>query len=370
MSPAHVVLVAHADPPIHGQAVAAAALIEESKGWSSIKLHHVNAVYAETRGDLTGFSIGKLFKLARYLIQSVRLVWATGASVVIVTPAFFRGPFLKDALMIFTLRTLTRANVIGWVHMDPARIDIESAPGWLRKIITVTTSRVASWVACSTALVEQWPDFLPKDRCIGLANGIAAPVSLPRDVLLPRLRVTYLSAMDPEKGWIEAVTAARSICSSNPHVEFHFHGNALSQEDELQLRAEFESGPHADRILWHGPAWGDQKWAALASADLFCFPSHTEQFPIAVLDAMASGLPVVASRVGAVSDAIESGKGGWLVPAKDAAELVNALVLAISNPSRLRAFGEYNRRRFEEQFTRAAFGKRWETFLQTRIAQS
>lgn len=91
MSPTNVVLVAHADPPIHGQAVAAAALIEESKSWGTIKLHHVNAVYAENRGQLTGFSIGKLFKLGRYVIRSIWLVRVSMASVVIVTPAFSEG---------------------------------------------------------------------------------------------------------------------------------------------------------------------------------------------------------------------------------------------------------------------------------------
>ncbi len=370
MSPAQVVLVAHADPPIHGQAVAAAALIEESKGWSTIKLHHVNAVYAESRGDLTRFSVRKLFKLVSYLIRSVRLVRSKGASVVIVTPAFFRGPFLKDALMIGALRAFTRAKVVGWVHMDPARIEFESAPKWLKKIITMIMRSVDSWLACSPALVEMWPGFLPKRLCTGLANGIEAPSCPQRGAPLPVLRVSYLSAMDSEKGWVEAVAAARSICSGNPHVEFHFHGNALSLEDESKVKQEFELGPHADRIRWHGPAWGDRKWAALASADLFCFPSHTEQFPIAVLDAMASGLPVVATRVGAVADAIEQGRGGWLVSPGNAAELEQALVLAISDPHRLRAFGEHNRRRFEEQFTRAAFGKRWEKFLQSKTAQS
>lgn len=272
--------------------------------------------------------------------------------------------------MVAMLKTLTRAKVVGWVHMDPSRINVDSAPGWLKKIITATIGRVDSWVACSPALIEMWPDFLPKSLCTGLANGIEAPSCPQRDAPLPVLRVSYLSAMDPEKGWVEAVEAARSICSGNPHVEFHFHGNALSPEDESKVKQEFGLGPHADRIRWHGPAWGDRKWAALASADLFCFPSHTEQFPIAVLDAMASGLPVVATRVGAVADAIEQGKGGWLVSPGSAAELEQALVLAISDPHRLRAFGEHNRRRFEEQFTRAAFGKRWEKFLQSKTAQS
>lgn len=361
----HVVLVAHADPPIHGQAVAASALLDESRSWTSTKLHHVNAVYAGSRGELTGFTFGKLLKLLRYIIQTIRLVRKTDAQAVIVTPAFFRGPFIKDAVMISAIRALTSAKVVGWVHMDPARIGYGSAPGWFRNIMTSTIGKVDSWCACSTALLDLWPSFLPRNRCVGLPNGIDAPPQPNRPASGGRLKVAYLSAMDREKGWLEALTAARSICSTHRDIEFHFHGNVPSPADEPEVLKAFSEGPHADRIHWHGPAWGDRKWSALADADLFCFPSHTEQFPIAVLDAMAAGLPVVATRVGAVSDAIEPGKGGWLVAPRDAVELEAALLEAISDPLKLRTFGEHNRRRFEERFTRESFGRRWEAHLQS-----
>ena len=61
-------------------------------------------------------------------------------------------------------------------------------------------------------------------------------------------------------------------------------------------------------------------------------PSLEEGFPIAALDAMAAGLPVVATSVGGVPELIEDGKTGWLVPPRDAEALASRLRLLLCNP--------------------------------------
>ena len=61
-------------------------------------------------------------------------------------------------------------------------------------------------------------------------------------------------------------------------------------------------------------------------------PSLEEGFPIAALDAMAAGLPVVATSVGGVPELIEDGKTGWLVPPRDAEALASRLRSLLCNP--------------------------------------
>jgi len=295
--------------------------------------------------------------------MSIRLVRQTSASVVIITPAFFTGPFLKDAFMILALRAFTNAHVVGWVHMDPFRLNLEKRPKWYRRLAAEVFQRVDCWVACAPALLNGWPAFISVERRHALTNGIEAPPPPKRLATCDRLRVAYLSVMDIEKGWKDLLEAAQFLCARRSDIEFHFYGNAAGQADADELRALFEQLPEADRIHWHGPAWGENKWRALADADLYCFPSHTEQFPIAVLEAMASGLPVIATRVGAIEDAVITGQGGWLVDVYSPGQIAEALEDALSDPSRLAAFGQFNRRRYESLFTRDKFGRRWEAFL-------
>jgi hypothetical protein len=71
----------------------------------------------------------------------------------------------------------------------------------------------------------------------------------------------------------------------------------------------------------------------LRRASVFCLPSLYEGLPLALLEAMAAGVPVVATAVSGHPDAIVDGVGGWLVPAEDSAALASALVGALGDPA-------------------------------------
>jgi len=362
--PVTALLLAHSDPPISGQTIIAKSLVEESAGWKRVRLLHINTAYAGKRSDLSGFSPGKVGRMLVYLIRALRTVWREDVSVVVLTPAFLRNPFLKDSLFIFAIHALTRARIVGWVHMEPKRLGLDEAPRWFRTFVSRAVRRVDRWVAAAPALIGKWPGFLPKERCVAIANGIAEPAVSGRPARSGPVRVVYLSAMDSPKGWLDLLGAAQNICRRNPDVEFHFYGDASGDATDDAVKKTFEE-TGCGRIQWHGGAWGGEKWKALASAGLFCFPSHTEQFPLAVLDAMALGLPIVATDVGAVSDALVPGKGGWLVPPRDPKSLETAIADALCDRDRLSEYGGFNRTRFGEMFTRKAFGDRWRDFLAT-----
>jgi glycosyltransferase involved in cell wall biosynthesis len=78
--------------------------------------------------------------------------------------------------------------------------------------------------------------------------------------------------------------------------------------------------------------WIDDLASVLSRWDVFVMPSLEEGFPMAALDAMAAGLPVVATSVGGVPELIEDGKTGWLVPPRDAEALASRLRLLLCNP--------------------------------------
>jgi glycosyltransferase involved in cell wall biosynthesis len=88
------------------------------------------------------------------------------------------------------------------------------------------------------------------------------------------------------------------------------------------------------------PGWVEDVPSFLAGADLFAMPSHQEGRPLVLLEAMAAGLPIVASDIDGIREVLPNGRLGVLTPADDEAALADAIALLLGDPARAAALGE------------------------------
>ena len=108
----------------------------------------------------------------------------------------------------------------------------------------------------------------------------------------------------------------------------------------------------SDRIRFHGRLPTDTLQELLRSASVAAVPSRWyENMPLAVLEAFASGLPVVGTSLGGVPELIEPGVGGRIVPPNDPAALGEALAGLVSDPSAAMEMGKRGREKAEREFT-------------------
>ena len=97
----------------------------------------------------------------------------------------------------------------------------------------------------------------------------------------------------------------------------------------------------------------------LAAADIFLLSSLSEAAPLSVMEAMAAGLPVVATRVGGVDELVVDGLTGLLAPAGDPTALAEAMIRLVESPGLLRRMGRAGRERAHATFSEARMHGRY-----------
>jgi glycosyltransferase involved in cell wall biosynthesis len=119
----------------------------------------------------------------------------------------------------------------------------------------------------------------------------------------------YLSRIHPKKGVDLLIEAFAAVAGEDPLLHMVIAGpDQIGWQAQLQLRASVLG--LADRITWTGMLSGDLKWGAFLAAELFCLPSHQENFGMVVAEALACGVPVLISDQVNISDEVaEAGAG-------------------------------------------------------------
>jgi glycosyltransferase involved in cell wall biosynthesis len=145
--------------------------------------------------------------------------------------------------------------------------------------------------------------------------------------------------------------------------------------ERASLEARIQAKGLDGRIALRGRVPDAGLRAAYASADAVVLPAvvdrrgDTEGLGVVLLEAMNFGVPVVASDIGGITDIVEDGVSGLLVPPGDAAALAEALARVARDPALAARLGEAGRRRLRERFTWEAITRRWEELYSAVTAQ-
>ena len=138
-------------------------------------------------------------------------------------------------------------------------------------------------------------------------------------------RVLYLGYLGKAKGSFDILLTALDVHSIKNGVLFDLVGEELTPGELALLNEKVINSNLDDIVRIHPPAYGQDKLDFFYSADIFIYPSYHEGMPVAVIEAMACGLPVVASRVGGLPDLIQDDINGLLVEPGKPEQLVFAL---------------------------------------------
>ncbi|MCK6506978.1 glycosyltransferase family 4 protein [Myxococcota bacterium] len=157
----------------------------------------------------------------------------------------------------------------------------------------------------------------------------------------PPPTVLMMGVLHERKGPFDLARAIPQVLRSVPDARFAFGGNG-DLDEMRRLCTELGVIDHVELLGWVD---GAQKLAAFDRAWVYCLPSHFENLPVSIIEAMAAGLPVVATDIAGVPEEVLDGHTGYLVPPRDPAALADRITRLLQDGAQRAAMGQAGRAR-------------------------
>jgi len=341
---------------LHGGISSVERLIVENVG-ASIPMRHIDTMEVGTTWT-------RLRVFARALIE-LRAELRSERPLVVHVHYASRGSTVRKIILAWmTLRA--RRPLVLHAHGGGFDTFYTSLPRIAQRVVRNVFARADCFVVVSS----QWREFyaqrcgVPWNRIVVLGNPTVVPAETVDRAGRGSVQFVFLGRIGRQKGAFDVLQAFA----------------ALSDETRASARLVFAGDGDVDALRERATALGDRvevhEWidsarrdALLEASDVFVLPSYAEGVPMAMLEAMAHGLPVVTTAVGGIPDVVTDRQEGLIVEPGNVAELRQAMQTLIEDHSLRLALGRSARTR-AEQFDVADYGEQLMRIYRRLLAPS
>lgn len=222
---------------------------------------------------------------------------------------------------------------------------------WVQKqVVRVVLDHAEHLIVLSASWREILRPITTNRQITVVTNFLVLPLQAADDSARSRHHVLFLGLLSKDKGFFDLLEAIAPLCMEFPSllVVCGGKGNEADVQERIQ---QLHIDGHVKLLGW---ITGEAKDTWLSRASFYVLPSYAEGIPLGILEAMAWGMPVVASNVGGIPDIIEDGDEGLLIKAGDIPELRAAIRELLQNDEARRRMGFAARRKIESVFSPTA----------------
>jgi glycosyltransferase involved in cell wall biosynthesis len=209
-------------------------------------------------------------------------------------------------------------------------------------------------------LSEKWRRFLlneveSKIRIVVVSNTVdlmfANAVDRANDNdLTKRKIILFLGSLGQRKGVFDILQAVPLVFDKHPDALFFFAGGEESRGEKLHIDRVCKENQLTGKITFLGQVTGDAKLKLFQGAMIYILPSYGENLPFALLEAMAVGLPVITTPVGAISEIVLDGENGFLIEPGDYRALANRIDQLLNDDNLRIAMSQANLSRIRAEY--------------------
>jgi glycosyltransferase involved in cell wall biosynthesis/peptidoglycan/xylan/chitin deacetylase (PgdA/CDA1 family) len=267
------------------------------------------------------------------------------------------------ALVAFHAR-LPFAVTYHMVSMAKGRMLTDRVISLYEKRILPSMLRSAGAIMCASDPVRN--TFLKQYRhkSVTITPGVDTTLFKPAAVL-PKNTLLYVGSIarsDTHKGVSVLLEAMPAIIRACPDVRLSLVGEGDGRSDYEMLAQQYGIAEH---VQFLGGQYGNDLYQVYREATVFVLPTFNDSFAMVVLEAMASGLPVVSTPVGAIPMQVTNGQNGYLVKPGDSQALATKLIYLLQHPSIAQEFGKRGRTRSESGFAWESKAEQTNTILES-----
>ena len=256
--------------------------------------------------------------------------------------------FWRDAVCVGLVRVFGRKTIL---HIHGGGFeDFIKGMAKIQRFLLVRVFEASEFVI---VLSEDWRRRLaahaPARRWAVVANGVLLPS--PRTDQTRTDAFLFVGNLDSKKGVEDLILATAIAARKGLTGRVRLAGVETAVGQRAALCRLIEQEGIADRVELLGLVRDREKARAFEEACAFVLPSYIEALPMALLEAMSYGLPVIASKVGAIPEVIDDGVEGFLIDAGDVDALADRIARLSSNAALRERMGRAGRKRVEEHHT-------------------
>jgi glycosyltransferase involved in cell wall biosynthesis len=267
-----------------------------------------------------------------------------------------------NAVETFTHDSNLLGIPLAWLSGIPVRIAtfhgvIEGSSSWCKRLhACLINSRITTVLVAVSERVREIAvgEGIQPGNIVVIPNGIEiqdaviSPLHLRQDLGLPQDAPILLSVgrLTDQKGHDILIAAMPAVLAERANVMLVIVGDGPLHSALEQQVARLGLGGHV-RLLGNR----NDVRELLSLADIFVLPSRSEGLPLALLEAMGAGLPVIATRIAGAEEVVQEGENGLLVPPENHQALSQALLRLLADPSACRTMGRNGRELVKECYT-------------------
>lgn len=299
--------------------------------------HEVHVITALDEG-LPKESMEEGFHVHRIFWRKIRFVgvisfWAKVFLILRkVNPDIIHAQSIGICIPAFIAKKLLRKPYVVWGRGSDVYL-----PGKFIKSISKLVLKNANMViALTDDMKREMQKICSRDVSV-IPNGIDSErfENLSRESIRKKLKIednekiiTFVGTLRPVKGLKYLIKAMKFMIEENKNVKLMLVGDGEEREELESLVEDFGL---KERVEFIGRVQNEEIPQYLVTSDVFVLPSLSEGFPVTILEAMASELPIVATKVGGLPEIIKDGENGFLVEPKYPEKIAEMVLLVLGN---------------------------------------